>query len=141
MKIKWTYIITFLLLGLTAQGFSRSSASHAIRIRIVRPNTFSVKPLASNMPEASLHISDKSSPDFALNWKTSDTQKRITVSATNTHESARLIMNGTEETKLTEAHQDLSFKLASSRGKTNVRFTQAESMNKTARLVYTLTDL
>lgn len=133
-------LIVLTVLGMTGSVVARSSASHTIRIRIIRPNTFNIQSLAQSDTATSLKITGNQASDFSLNWRTSDQNKRITVSTADTMESAKLIMNGETEIELSQAHLDVTNGLASQKGTFHVRLVQGGHVLKPARLVYTLTD-
>jgi hypothetical protein len=137
-------IFTIILFAINA--YSRQTASHAVRIVILQPNQFEI---SQALPEPGTNIADvkvKNNSDFTLNWRTSSTNKRITVaSLDNTaHGSLKMKQNKEEigTLRLDDSHREITDHLADNQGKVQLQWI-ADAGGRSAHpsgIVYTLTD-
>ena len=135
-----------LTLFVAIQVRAEQNASHKIRIKILRPNSFMISQKTQESSENNAAVQADSRSDFMLNWLTSNAGKRITVASLEKGLAgslkAYLKKGSVDILTVGDIHRELTDHLSSCTGKLLLQWT-ADLRRQTehaAGIIYTITD-
>ena len=141
---RWISFIIILLCTIQVQA--RQSARHAVRIIILQPNHFEISRQVPETPANHVDVQKNNQTNLTLDWRTSSTNKRITVASLDNDMNGSLRLKCDKEdlssVRVDESHKELTDYLTDRKGKLQLQWI-ADAGNHSVQqsgIVYTLTD-
>lgn len=132
-------IVTMMITGMIQNLLSAGpSASHSIRIRIVRTNYISIQNFPLEQDE--FQASETSDCGFKLRWKASNKSKKISISSKGNHTNGPIIIGGIQQIELSSTDQTIFNSIENLKGDCTLEYKGSEDTNEPVSVTLTMTD-